>query len=49
VFKQSDGGQGVECGGLNMLGSRSGTIQTCGFVGIGVALLEEDYDSGGGL
>jgi hypothetical protein len=29
------------CGGLNMLGPKSGTIGGCGLVRVGVALLEE--------
>jgi hypothetical protein len=32
-----------------MLGSESGTIRTYGFVGVGVALLEEVCHCGGGL
>ena len=32
------GVQGVECDGLNMLGSESGTIRKCGLVGVGISL-----------
>ena len=49
VFEQAYGDQGVECGGLNMLGQGSGTIRRCGLVGISVALLEELCNCGGGL
>jgi len=49
VFEQVFGGQGVECGGLNMLGPGSGTIRRSGLVGVGVALLEELCHFGGGL
>ena len=35
------GGQGMECGCLNMPGLGSGSIRRSGFVGVGVALLEE--------
>jgi hypothetical protein len=41
MFKEAHGGQGMECGGLNMLGPGSGTIWRYGFVAVGVALLEE--------
>jgi hypothetical protein len=41
VFKQVYGGQGVECGGLKMLGPGRGTIRKCGLVGGGMTLLEE--------
>jgi hypothetical protein len=37
------------CGSLNMLGSGIGTIERCGLVGIGVALLKEVCHYGGGL
>jgi hypothetical protein len=33
MFEQAYGGQGVECGGLNMLGPGSSTIRTHGLVG----------------
>ena len=49
MFEQACGGQGVECGGLNMLGPGSGTIRRRGLVGVGVALLEEVCHFGGGL
>ena len=32
---------GQECGGLNMLGPRSGGIRGCGLVGEGVILLKK--------
>jgi len=38
VSKQTYGSQGVECGGLHMLGLGSGTIKRCGFVGGSVPL-----------
>ena len=41
MFEQAYGGQGVECGGLNMLGPGNGTIRRCGLIGVGVAFLEE--------
>jgi hypothetical protein len=40
MASQANGGQGVECGGLNMLGLGSGTIRKCGFVGGSVSLQE---------
>jgi hypothetical protein len=43
VFEQAYGGQGVNCGGLNMLGPGSVTFRKCDLVGVGVALLEEVY------
>ena len=49
MFEQAYGGQGMEYGDLNMLGSGSGTIRRCGLVGVGVALLEEVCHSGDGL
>jgi hypothetical protein len=39
---------GSYCGGLNMLGSGSGTISRCGLVGVDVSLLEEVCHCGGG-
>ena len=33
VSEQAYGGQGVECGGLNMLGLGSGTIRRCSLAG----------------
>ena len=38
VFEQVYGDQRVECGGLDMLDSRSGIIRRCGLVGGSVAL-----------
>jgi hypothetical protein len=38
-----------KCSGLNMLGPSRGTIWRCGYVEVGVALLEEVYHCGGGL
>ena len=38
VFEQVYGGQGVECGGLYILGPGSGTIWRCGLVGVDVSL-----------
>ena len=49
VFELAYGGQGVECGSLNMLGSGSGTIRRCGLVEVGVALLKEVCHCGGGI
>ena len=49
VSEQAYGGQGVECGGLNMLGLGSGTFRRCDLVGVGVALLEEVSHCGCGL
>ena len=43
------GGQGVKCGGLNMLYPGSDNIRRCGLVGVDVALLEEVCYCGGGL
>ena len=40
MFEQAYGGQGVECDGSYLLGSGSGTIRSCGPIGVGVALLE---------
>ena len=37
------------CGGMNMIGPGSGTIMSCGLVGVGVALLEEMCHCGVGL
>ena len=37
------------CGGLNMFAPGSGTIRRYGFVGVGVALLEEVCHCGVGL
>ena len=36
------------CGGLNILGSGSGTTWKCGLVGVGMALMEEVSHCGGG-
>jgi len=33
VFEQADGGQAVECGGLNMLGLGSGIIKNVALLG----------------
>ena len=41
MFEQACEGQGVECGGLNMLGPGNGTVRRCGLVRVSVALLEE--------
>ena len=45
IWLQANGGQGVECDGLNENSPHrlieSGTISGCGFLGVGVALLEE--------
>jgi hypothetical protein len=49
VFEQSIGGQGVECGGLNMLSPRNCTIRRYGLVGVGMALLEEVCHCGRGF
>ena len=38
VFEQAYGGQGVECGGLNVLAMGSGTIRRCGCIGGSVSL-----------
>ena len=46
---QAYGGQGVECGGLNMLGPRSGTIRKFGLNEVGVSLFEEVHHCGSGL
>jgi hypothetical protein len=37
---EGGGRQGVECAGLFMLDSGSGTVRRCGPVGVGVALLD---------
>ena len=37
MFEQAYGGQGVECGGLNMLGPGSGTTWRCDLGGVGSA------------
>ena len=37
------------CGGLNVLGPGSDTIRRCDLVGVGMALLEEVCNCGGGL
>ena len=39
----------IICGGLNMLDPESGTIRSCGLVGVDVALLEEVCHCGGGF
>ena len=53
ILLQSYEGQGVECGSLNVIGPHnligSGIIRKCGFVGVGIALLEEVCQCGGGL
>ena len=49
MFKQADGGQGVECDALNVLDPKSGTIRRYDFIGIGVALLEEMCHCGVGF
>ena len=49
MFEKSYGGKGIECGALNMLGPESGTIRRYGFVGVGIALLEEVCYFRGGL
>ena len=41
MVEQACEGQGVECGGLKMLGPGNGSIRRCGLIGVGVALLEE--------
>jgi hypothetical protein len=41
VFEEAYGDQGVECGSLNMHGSGSGTIKSCGLGKLGVAVVEE--------
>ena len=49
MFEQACGGQGMECGRLNMLDPGNGTIRRCGLVEVGVTLLEEVCHLGGGL
>jgi hypothetical protein len=49
VFEPAYGGQGMECGGLYILGPGSGTIWNLGPVEVGVALLKEVCHCGGGL
>jgi hypothetical protein len=49
MFEKAIGGHRVEYGDLNVLGSRSSTIRRCGFVEVGVALLETVCHCGGGL
>ena len=49
AFEQAHGGQGLECGNLNMLGPGSGTIRRCDHVAAGMALLESVCHCGGGL
>ena len=36
------------CGGLNILGSKSGSIRRCGLVGVDVTFFEEVYHYWGG-
>ena len=49
IWLQAFEGQEMECGGLKEDAPQmSGTIR-CGFVGVGVALLEEGCHCGGGL
>ena len=38
MFEQAYGGQGVECGVLNMFGPRSVTMRRCGHVGGSMSL-----------
>lgn len=53
ILLQEYGAQGVEYDSLNVIGPHnligSVTIRRCGFVGVGMALLEEVYYCGGGL
>ena len=49
MFEQAYEGQGVECGGLNILGLGNGIIRRCGLVVVGVALLKEVCHCGSGL
>ena len=51
ILLQTYGSQGLEYGGLNVVGpcnlKGSGTLRRCGFVGVGVALLEKTCHCGG--
>jgi hypothetical protein len=49
MLEQAYGGQGVECGGLNMLDPGSNTIRRCDLFGIDMALLEKICHFGVGL
>ena len=45
IFLQANGSHGMECGRLNVIDPHnligSGTVRRCGFVGVGIVLLEE--------
>ena len=53
ILLQTYGGQGLECGSLNVVGpcnlKGSVTLRRCDFVGVGMALLEEACHFGGRL
>ena len=49
MFEQTYGGQGMICGGLNMLAPGTGTIKRYDIVRVGVAFSEEVCHYGRGL